>query len=223
MPNTDVSRLKALKTAYRKAKELPPFNLAFSQSAFQLVQSFLPGFEKSILNYKHGYKNQVEKNKDYIKEMSRAKLYISHFIQVLNMAIVRGELSADNRAFFNMDVKEKKLPTLNTEADIIKWGERLIQGERNRKIKGLTPISNPTIAVVQVRYEKFMDAFQFQKTIQKTNAMHLNKLASLRREADNIIQKVWNEVEDAYMNLPEEEKERMPPGMVFNMFLEKRD
>ena len=55
LPNTDVARLKALKQAYQKGKELPPFKLAFSQSTFNKVQSFLPNFEAVIRLYKNTY------------------------------------------------------------------------------------------------------------------------------------------------------------------------
>lgn len=63
LPNTDTARLKALKAAYIKAKELPPFKLAFSQSTFQKIQTFLPVFEKSVSESKFNYANQVKKAK----------------------------------------------------------------------------------------------------------------------------------------------------------------
>ena len=61
LPNTDTARLKALKSAYSKAKELPPFKLAFSQSTFQKIQTFLPVFEKSVSESKFSYANQTKK------------------------------------------------------------------------------------------------------------------------------------------------------------------
>ncbi len=206
LPNTDAARLKALKTAHNKGKELPPFKLAFSQGTFQRVQSFLPSFEKSMLEHKKAYQNQIEKNNDYVATMKKAKLYISHFIQVLNMAILRGEIQPEERKYFNLEADDKKLPSLNTEADVIKWGEAIIQGEEVRKIKGLTPITNPTIAVVKVRYENFMDAYKFQKTLQKNNNRSLNELAELRKEADDIIVNIWNETEDTFKDKPEQVK-----------------
>ncbi|MDX9696875.1 MAG: hypothetical protein RBT49_13880, partial [Bacteroidales bacterium] len=92
LPNTDSSRLKAIKIAYAKGKAIIPMELAFKQGTFQRVLSFLPKLEKVIAEHKTTYDIQVKNNKEYLKKLKKAKLYVSHFIQVVNMAIVRGEL-----------------------------------------------------------------------------------------------------------------------------------
>lgn len=206
LPNTDAARFKALQTAFQKGREIPPFNLAFSQSAFQKVQSFLPSFIKALDESKQAYENQVEKNKDYLRCLKKAKLYISHFIQVINMAIMRGELPSSERSFFNLDEDEKKTPVLQTESEIIEWGKFIIEGEEIRKAKGRSPITNPTIAVVKVRYEQFIDSYKFQKTLQKNYHRALDKLAKMRNTADDIILQVWNEVENHFSDMNDEEK-----------------
>jgi len=62
LPNTDSARIKALKAAYKKGKELPPFKLAFSQSTFVKVELFINSCQKSQnlpftfhTGSKHGY------------------------------------------------------------------------------------------------------------------------------------------------------------------------
>jgi hypothetical protein len=208
LPNTDAARRRALSKAFEKGRELPPFKLAYAQSTLQQVQSFLPSFEKAMYETKQAYLNQVNKNKEYVRVMKKAKLYISHFIQVVNMAIMRGDLPDNERSYFGMRDDLNKLPVLNAESDIIKWGEKLILGESLRKGKALSPITNPTIAVVKVRYEQFLDAYKFQKTLQKNYQRSQEHLAGLRKEADQIILNVWNEVENTYKNLPEEQKRK---------------
>ena len=80
LPNTDTARLKALKTAYIIAKELPPFKLAFSQSTFQKIQSFLPLFEKNVSESKFTYANQVKRSKDYQLHLRKAHdVYFSFY------------------------------------------------------------------------------------------------------------------------------------------------
>jgi hypothetical protein len=204
LPNTDNARYNALLCAYKNGKEYPPFKLAFSQSTFQKVQSFLPHFEKAMIEYKQAYINQVRKSKEYIMTIKKAKLYISHFIQVLNMTILRGELPATARIYFGIDELDRRIPALNTECEVIKWGETLIKGEQLRLRKGQSPLSNPTIALVRVRYENFLDAYNFQKTLQKTNNRSLKELTQLRTDADDIILSVWNEVEDSFKDLPDD-------------------
>ena len=119
LPNTDAARRRALSRAFEKGRELPPFKLAYSQSTFQRVQSFLPSFEKALYETRQAFQNQVNKNRDYLKIMKKAKLYISHFIQVVNMAIMRGDLPENERNFFGIKEDLAKLPVLNAESDII--------------------------------------------------------------------------------------------------------
>ncbi len=206
LPNTDSSRLKALQSAYKKGKELTPMDLAFKQSTYQRVQSFMPKWEKAITEYKNTYDIQTKNNKEYLKKLKKAKLYISHFIQVLNMAIIRGELQPVVREFFGLEAYESKLPPLNTESDVIEWGKKLIEGSMARKLKGNSPITNPTIAVVRVHYDNFVEAYKFQKTLQKNHNRALDNLSALRDEADDIILNVWNEVEETYNSLPDDLK-----------------
>jgi len=119
---------------------------------------------------------------------------------------MRGDLPDNERNFFGIKEDLAKLPVLNAESDIIKWGEKLILGENLRKAKGLSPITNPTIAVVRVRYEQFLDAYKFQKTLQKNYHRSQEFLTGLRIEADEIILNVWNEVEKKFHDLPDSER-----------------
>jgi hypothetical protein len=204
LPNTDAARLKALKTAYNKGKELPPFKLAFTQSTFQRVQSFMPMFEKSITESKFTYANQVKKSKEYQVHLKKARMYISHFIQVMNMAIQRGELASMTRTFYGINESDQRIPSLNTEEAVISWGEKIIAGEAERMKKGMSPVTNPTIAVVRVRFENFKDAYHAQKTIKKSSSRYVQELSEQRKSADDIIAQLWNEIENSFNSLPED-------------------
>jgi len=206
LPNTDLARLRALRIAYEKGKELPPFNLAFSQPTFQKVVSNLHAFEKVVMECRQAFSIQVEKSKEYTHLLKKAKLYMSHFIQVVNMAIARGDLSPADRDYFGFGRDQSKVPSFGTEAEVIRWGEKLIQGEMLRIKKGLTPVTNPTMAVVKVRYENFMEAYRFQKILQKNLQRSQEKLIEQRKIVDAIISAVWNEVELTYKDLPDESR-----------------
>lgn len=206
LPNTDNARIKALKKANSKGKELPPFKLAFTQRTFHKLQLFLPSFEQAISLQKHAYSTQVKNNKEYQQKMKKAKLYISHFIQVVNMAVMREELPLSTKKYFDLPVDDKKVPLLSAENEILQWGEKIIQGEHIRKQEGLAPITNPTIALVKVRYEAFMEAYNYQKTLKKNTSRAQEKLVELRKEADSIIVSIWNEVEHAYNDLKDEDR-----------------
>jgi hypothetical protein len=193
-----------LHTAYSKGKDLPPFKLAFSQGTFSKLQSLLSNYEHALSENKIAYNLQVEKNKDYHKHSRKARLYVSHFIQVINLAIIRGDLSATTRAYFGMDEDEKKLPSLQIDEELLEWGHKLIEGEKERRNASLTPITNPSIAVVKVFFDKFLDVYNMQNSLKNRCQRAQTDLNDKRTAVDLIIQQIWNEVEDTFKELPEE-------------------
>jgi hypothetical protein len=71
LPNTDLARLRALRIAYEKGKELPPFKLAFSQATYQKVLTSQHVFEKTVQESRQAFNIQVEKSKDYARAKSQ--------------------------------------------------------------------------------------------------------------------------------------------------------
>jgi hypothetical protein len=203
--------------AFAKGKELPPFKLAFSQSTFSRVQSFLPAFDSAVRLHKNTYSTTVQKNREYPTVFKKAKLYISHFIQVMNMAILRGELQSHVRTFYGITENNGNIPKMHNETDVIKWGEQVIAGETERLRKGMSPIANPTIAVVKVWFEQFMELYRAKEISKKNGVRILNDVSTLRKQADEIILNVWNEVEAHFATLPEQEmrKESMQYGVAY--------
>ena len=204
LPNTDTARIKAMKIALEKGKELPPNKLAYSSKTIVRLQKFLPQFDHNLQLYRHALTSQNKKSRDYNEIVRKARVYLTHFIRVMNMAIFRGELPAETRAFFGLATDESTVPSFNTEHDLMNWGRRIIEGEEFRIKKGGSPITNPTIAVVKVRFENFIEAWTYHNTLAKRTIDYTEKNQSLRKEADEIILKLWNEVENTHNLLPEE-------------------
>jgi hypothetical protein len=121
----------------------------------------------------------------------------------MNMAIFRGELPAETRAFYGLATDDPNIPSLSTESDLLSWGRRIIEGEEFRIRKGGCPITNPTIAVVKVRFEKFIESWTFHNTLAKRTEDYIEKNISLRKEVDEVIQQLWNEVENSNSDMPD--------------------
>lgn len=206
LPNTDSARLRAMEKALKIADNIPPYQLAYSVSTFQKLKYFYPEFHQAIIIQKETLERQTEKSKNHSEYLKKARLYISHFIQVVNFSIIRGELKPDTRKYYKLDEYDKKLPNLNTEPEIAKWGKIIIDGEQQRLAMGQSAITNPTIARVKVHYEEFQRAHKNQKYLQDANNNALKKVAELRTKADSIIVDLWNEIEETYAKLPGEEK-----------------
>jgi hypothetical protein len=204
LPNTDSARLKALKTALDKGQELPPHLIAYSPKYIVSLKHFVPLFEHSIQLQRQAIASQSRKSKEYNEVMRKARMYLTHFIRVMNMAVFRGDLPAETRAYFGLATNESVVPAFNTENELVSWGKRIIEGEEFRIRKGGSPITNPTIAVVKVRYEKFLDAFNFHKTLLKKSLDYAERTGDMRREADELILRIWNEVEAKHDTLDED-------------------
>jgi hypothetical protein len=217
LPNTDTARIKAMKIALEKGKELPPNKLAYSSKTIVRLQKFLPLFDHNLQLYRHALTSQNKKSKDYNEIVRKARLYLTHFIRVMNMAIFRGELPAETRAFYGLSTDESTVPSFNTENELMSWGRRIIEGEEFRIKKGGSPITNPTIAVVKVRFENFIEAWTFHNTVAKRTVDYTEKNYALRKEADEIILQMWNEVENTHSSLPEEVRKSLSEeyGLVY--------
>ncbi len=204
LPNTDAARIRALKTALDKGKELPANKMAYSAKLLVRLQKFLPLFEHSILLHRQAIASQNKKSKDYNEVAKKARIYLTHFVRVMNMSIFRGDLPSETRAYYGLATNELTVPSLNSENELISWGRRIIEGEEFRLRKGGSPITNPTIAVVKVRFENFIEANNFNKILAKKTLDYFERLGDMRREADKIILNIWNEVEAGFNSLPEE-------------------
>ena len=206
LPNTDLARLRALETSLKKGAQLSPVDLAFSQKSFIELKSFFPHFEQTIYQYKSNRKRQSILGKLLQEQYRSAKLYVSHFFQVVNFCIIRGELKPDVRRFYGIGESEKSLPEIGTEQQLKYWGEKLLDGEEKRMLTGATRIYNPSPAMVKVKFEKFLETYNLHKDILNTSQKIQEKVNESRSLADKLISDLWNEIEEAYSNLPPEEK-----------------
>ena len=195
LPNTDAARIRAMKTAIKKGQELPPGKLAFSAKLFVELRRLLPLFENNIKHYRYSVNIQNSKSKNYSESIRKARMYLTHFIRVMNMAIIRGDLHVETRTFYGMNINDSTVPQLISENELVSWGKKVIEGEELRIRQGGSPITNPTIAVVKVWYENFLQALHYNNTQARIIFDIMEKNNSLRKEVDKLILDLWNEVE----------------------------
>ena len=209
LPNTDAARVRAMKTAFQKGQELPPHKLAFSSKILVELRGLLPLFENNIRHYRYSVNLQNSKSKDYSEAVHKARMYLTHFIKVVNMAVTRGDLPVEIRTFYGMDVNCSTIPPLTSEEELVTWGKKIIEGEEFRIRQGGNPITNPTIAVVKVWYENFFHTLHYRNMQAKKISDFMEKNNSLRKEVDEIILELWNEVERTHAALSEDERKAM--------------
>ncbi|MCQ2959825.1 MAG: hypothetical protein MJ198_06525 [Bacteroidales bacterium] len=204
LPNTDAARVRALQTAIDKGSSLPITESAISYDLLLRAKFYLPSLRNGILQCRSSYSQSVEKGANFSLLQKRTKMYISHFIQVLNMAILRGEMKPNSRDFYGL--KGKKLPNLETTEEILEWGKKLIEGEAKRAAAGGIYMTNPRISMVKIEYEKFAAAARTNEFRLTNNQRTAEYIDDLRKRGDAIIVEIWNEVENHFQDLDPEKK-----------------
>lgn len=201
LPNTDQARIRALKTAVEKADIISAYDLALSLKTLTDARNFLRKFEGAQAYYRGCYENQSKGSRKHQGNVKMARLFVSHFIQVLNLAILRSEIKNSSKSYYGLPLDSYTVPDLTSEAALAEWGIKIIEGEQRRVADGGIPIYNPTIAKVKVRYDIFMEGYEQQKNYQSITNRSLEDLASMRDRADEIILDIWNEVEKKFENI----------------------
>jgi len=198
LPNTDQARLRALRTAILQDEKQNYGDQIVSYKTINEAKNYLNGFEKQLAQYQQMLESQISANKHYQQIVHNARLYISHFIQVFNLSVIRGDIKKEHKLFYNLDQNVHTVPDLSTEAALLRWGQCIIEGENERLRNGGLPIYNPTIAKVKVHYEIFKEYKSNQKLHQNTTNRNWEDLVSLREKGDAIILDIWNQVEAKY-------------------------
>ena len=201
LPNTDQARIRALKSAVGKGDVYNVNELAISLNTLSEARNFLSKFEIAHNYYAQCYDNQVKESPKHQSNVKTARLYISHFIQVLNLSVLRSEVKPIHKKLYCLPIDNYNVPDLTSEAAMVEWGKRIIEGERKRTSQGGVPIYNPTIAKVKVHYDIFVDSYERQKALQVLTNRSLEGLATMRTRADELILAIWNQVEEKFRNI----------------------
>ncbi|MBO5817677.1 MAG: hypothetical protein J6R26_07050 [Paludibacteraceae bacterium] len=198
LPKTDQARLRALKQAILHAGEVAFNQQAVNYRTITEAQRFLMTFENQVAQYQANFDSKVSDNKQYRHKVRNARMYISHFIQVLNLAAIRGEIKKAQKELYHLDPHNHILPDLSSEEKLLEWGKNIIEGEQARTSQGGFPIYNPAINKVQVHYDIFREHYTMHKLHAKTHSRSYENIEDMRTQADAIILSIWDQVENFY-------------------------
>lgn len=196
LPNTDQARLRALERIVDIDETLPELPLSYKQ--LNDARTSYPLFLNLVQLYNQTFENQVNANKKYQQIVRNARLYISHFIQVLNLSVIRGEIKKEYKRFYKLDPDNFTLPDLTNEQAITDWGRNIIDGENERMRNGGAPLQNPSIAKVKVHYDIFKEYKNSQKVHQSSTARNLENVVEMRKKVDILIRDIWDSIEKNY-------------------------
>ena len=203
LPKTDQARIRALKAAVDSSVRGGIFTNVLTHNTYHRAKELLERFSREVAVYKRCVTEQSSKkgNESYDAALKKARMYVSHFIQVLSMCIMRGEVARSKRPYYGLPENEDTVPNLFSEASVLEWGQKIIAGEQRRQGEGGIPIYNPTMGRVSVVFEIFKEMYDRQHMLQTRTAEALANISNMRYDVDELIFEVWGEVEKSFASL----------------------
>ena len=206
LPNTDQARIRAMEKLLEKVGMISVSEMAVSLNTISKIRGLLNRFRRLSEYYKDCFDNQSKASRKHQENTKLARLYISHFIQVLNLAALRMEIKPAQKNYYGLQPNVHNVPDLISETALMEWGEKIIVGEMKRTSEGGIPIYNPTIAKVKVHYDIFVESNERQKNLQRLTAESLEDVTLMRPQVDELILDAWNQIEDYYKDMPDVDK-----------------
>lgn len=205
-PATDAARIRALKTILDNDDVYTVKNRVVDWKTLSRAKTVYDNFSRALDSLHLSRRCEVKADSKYKELFQRARMFVSHFIQVLHMAMQRGEIRVSAQSLYGMQEDDFSVPEMLTERQLIEWGERVINGERERLKTGGVPIYNPNIAKVAVHYDLFREAWQRRHSLMERSDGCRDKVAALRGEVDSVLQDLWNGIEQHFADLPPEQR-----------------
>ena len=206
LPNTDAARLRALKTVL-DSNEIYTVRNRFID--WQTINRAQPAYDRLLTateQYRLSYAAQMRGTGKSDKLQRNAQMYVSHFLQVLLMAVERGEIKKSALKLYGLDEDTTTLPNMKNIGGLLKWGTMAVEGEKTRVKQGGRPIYNPTIGMVSTHLDIFRDCYEQQKRLQERTALAAENLKKVRPEVDNVLCELWKQIEQHYKDEPADER-----------------
>ncbi|MDR1632073.1 MAG: hypothetical protein LBR97_04225 [Dysgonamonadaceae bacterium] len=206
VPETDEGRIKALQAAIDREELNGDQEIILSIDEVEELRLFVTSYEGARFVLKQAMKDFAKSQTDYVELFKNAQMYVSHFIQVLQLTVIRNEIKIEALSDYGFrSGEETVLPDLSTEEMILHWGGKIIQGEAKRMSRGGYPLYNPAIAKVKVHYELFSDVVHSTKIYKQNVVRQQAILYEMQKKAESMIRDIWSRVEEKYGNLPLQE------------------
>jgi len=206
LPETDEEKIDILRNALEQEEINEAGNKILSLPEWEELRFFIPSFEGAIFILNQAIFDRNKAIIQYEDLFKNAQMYVSHFIQVLFLTVIRNEIKAENLALYGFREDNPALPDLSTEEAVLQWGEQLMRGETERTYRGGIPLYNPAIAKVKVHYELFKESIYSLSIYEKNLTRLQNNMENMRKKADDYVMDIWTKVEERYSSaVPDEQ------------------
>ncbi|MBL7784277.1 MAG: carboxypeptidase-like regulatory domain-containing protein [Chitinophagales bacterium] len=198
-PISNSSRYAAIEVAKRKAAHLAPdedkpITPATESRLNSVGAQYLAAYEEATT----ALAKQTKATEAAVTIRGVVKVYISHFVQVFNFGIEREKYPLQDRSFYGLSINSGLVPSLNTESEIVQWGNSIIKGDAERTAMGGAPMANPSTAEFKVVFEEMIQLIQTQSSLKNAYDKAQEKVNGMNEAVDKLILRIWNEINTFY-------------------------
>jgi len=198
LPRSVESIWKAISMAKNKKDSTPPANNVFrAATALKLDDAFIDFGQarQARVDAKVAYTgNTPIKN----AAISRLRMFNSQFIQHLNDAIDRGDITPNSRGHYHIDENDGAVPSMVKEQDVMTWAKNIIDGEAARLALGGTALMQPSAADISALRGDAQLKLNTQSTLYEAYNAAQEELKMLMGYADVLVREMWAEIESAF-------------------------
>ncbi len=221
LPQSDEARYSALRNGKFKVDNTPGQTVVQAATVIRLntKEPELKGF---INTRNAALQDQLLATNGVNADFKKSKMVFSHCIQSINHAIERGEpgFTVDIHAHYGIDENDDTVPVISSDDDMLTWGQRLLDGEAARILDGGTAIAFPSTANFNTLYfAPYKTKLAAQSLKKEAYDAALESIEDNRDEYDDLILRIWEEVELAFYNEtpPSKRRKAREYGVVYTL------
>lgn len=204
LPTTIIGRNNVLETTRQKLASTPQSEWAVSIETEQTLSTLYPKFRQEIGERQEQFARQAAASSAENQQEAVLRRFVSHFIQVFNMAVERGTFLPTDRLFYGLDANQSELPKISTQQELVTWAKNLIEGEEKRLAKNADgkatgkAMSNPRIAEVENELNKYLELSNAQSAEKQAFDAENKDVLNMLPAIDELIRDIYDEVEFYY-------------------------
>lgn len=202
LPQTNIGRNTALDNALAKALNPGVHGNFLTGPVFTRLQNIVPLYNAAsdLVDQKEDFLHANTPGLD--ASVSACRTACSVFVQGINTGIGFGFYQASNRSVYGLPIDTGKLPSLTSYDKVREFAQKLISGEALRVGAGGPPATFPPISFVQNALTPMLTFLGTQSNLNDDLDVTQEAVDALNTEANQVIKKVWDEVETFFNHEP---------------------
>lgn len=198
LPRTFAGRFYTLRTAKRKIAKTPDKLWAVSSNTATRLLKLYSLFKAEYTERAAAFSIQGKASIEEDKVQEILEMTVSHFVQVFNFGVYRGIYHPSERKFFQLEIEDSHVPSINTEDSLLLWAENIIDGETPRLEAGGLPMTNPSVKEIMFARDNFLKVSDMQIEAKANFIREQEDVVKMFPEIDELIRDIWDEVEFYY-------------------------